>query len=228
MGNPHFSAQTFAFMEKLAANNNREWFSANKENYHHDLRDPFLAVIEAMQGPMADISAHYRADPKPVGGSLFRIYRDARFSKDKSPYKTWAGARFFHARAKQTSAPSFYLHIAPNDCFFGAGIWQPEPDTLKKIRDFLIENPNAWTNATQAKNFQTQFRLGGDSTARPPRGYDANHPLIADIKRKDFVAVRALTHAQVCHEGLVDQLVAGFRTCAPMVDYLCAALELEF
>jgi uncharacterized protein (TIGR02453 family) len=228
MSKPYFSTQTFAFMEALAANNNREWFSAHKEDYHQHVRDPFLALIEAMQTPLAEISSLYRADPKPIGGSLFRIHRDARFSKDKSPYKTWAGARFFHERRKQTAAPSFYLHIAPDDCFLGAGIWQPEADTLKKIRNFFIENPSAWEQATQSKTFRSQLRLGGDSASRPPRGFDAAHPLIEDIKRKDFVAVRSITNAQACHKGLIDQLVAGFKTCAPMVDYLCAALELEF
>jgi uncharacterized protein (TIGR02453 family) len=228
VSNPHFSPQSLQFLLDLAANNRREWFEAHKSDYHSKLRDPFLAVIEAMQDPIAKISSHFRADPKTMGGSLFRIYRDARFSKDKTPYKTWSGARFFHERAKQTAAPSFYLHIAPDDCFFGAGIWQPEPATLKKIRAFLVENPNAWTQATQNKTFRAQFDFGGSSNARPPRGFDPLHPLITDIQRKDFVAFRPLTAAQICHPGLVDQLSAGFATCAPMVDYLCAALELDF
>jgi uncharacterized protein (TIGR02453 family) len=223
-----FSAATLSFLRDLAANNNRDWFALHKGDYEACVRDPFLRLIEAMQPHLAQISPHFRADPKPNGGSLFRIYRDARFSNDKSPYKPWAGARFFHERAKQTPAPSFYLHIAPDDCFVGAGIWHPEPDAQRKIRNFLVENPNSWISATQSPAFSNTMALGGDSAVRAPRGFDAHHPLIADIRRKDFVAFRPLSNEQICHSGLVSQLSAAFIACAHFVDYLCAALELEF
>ncbi len=228
MPNPHFTTESLKFLGDLAENNSRDWFTPRKAQYETLVRDPFLALIEAMQPALAKISPHYRADPKPMGGSLFRLYRDARFSNDKSPYKPWAGARFFHERAKQTAAPSFYLHIAPGDCFIGGGIWHPEPDTQRKIRTFILENPSSWVESTQNTKFKNQFTLGGDTLVRPPRGFDPNHALIADIKRKDFVAVRALTDAQVCHAGLLTQVSTCFASVAPLVDYLCAALELEF
>jgi uncharacterized protein (TIGR02453 family) len=228
MPNPYFTPESLKFLSDLAENNSRDWFTPRKAQYENLVRDPFLALIEAMQPALAKISPHYRADPKPIGGSLFRLYRDARFSNDKSPYKPWAGGRFFHERAKQTAAPSFYLHIAPGDCFIGGGIWHPQPDTQRKIRAFISENPSSWVEATQNTQFKNQFTFGGDTLVRPPRGFDPQHPLITDIKRKDFVAVRALTDAQVCHVGLLTQISTCFAGVAPLVDYLCAALELEF
>ncbi len=228
MSNPHFTPESLQFLSDLSENNSREWFTPRKAQYEALVRDPFLALIEAMQPALAKISPHFRADPKPIGGSLFRLYRDARFSNDKSPYKPWAGARFFHERAKLSPAPSFYLHIAPGNSFVGGGIWHPQPPTQRKIREFILENPSSWVEATQGAQFKSHFSLGGDTLVRPPRGFDANHPLINDIKRKDFVAARPLTDAQVCHSGLLTQVATCSASCAPLIDYLCAALELEF
>lgn len=228
MSTSYFSPRTFDFLRQLAVNNNREWFAAHKSNYEKQVRDPFLKLIEALQPCFASISSHFRADPKANGGSLFRIYRDARFSTDKSPYKPWAGARFFHERGKQLSAPVFYLHIAPNDCFLGAGMWHPEPANLRKIREFVLNNPKSWIEASQNARFQERFKLGGESAKRAPQGFDPNHPLIEDLKRKDFVCGSPLSEELVCSPALLPELVDGYTRCAPMVDYLCAALDLDF
>jgi uncharacterized protein (TIGR02453 family) len=225
---PYFTPHTFTFLRALKRNNNREWFQANKARHEEHVKTPFLRLIADMQGPLAKISTHFRADPKPVGGSLFRIYRDTRFAKDKTPYKTHAGAYFFHARNKQVHAPGFYLHIEPGACFVGAGVWHPDPQAQKRIRDFLVNNPASWTKATQSTAFRKQFELGGESLSRPPRGYDAAHPLIEDLKRKDFVASRALDDDTVLGTGLLREVEKSFAGIAPMVDYLCAALDLEF
>ena len=109
MPNTYFSKATFRFLRDLAANNNRTWFAANKSRYEDTLREPFLRLIADMQAPLAKISTHYRADPRAQGGSLFRIYRDTRFASDKTPYKTWSGARFAHERRRQVEAPSFCI-----------------------------------------------------------------------------------------------------------------------
>jgi uncharacterized protein (TIGR02453 family) len=224
----YFTAQTFKFQRDLARNNNREWFAANKARYEEHLRDPFLRLLSDLQGPVAKLSPHFRAEPKSQGGSLFRIYRDTRFANDKTPYKTWAGARVFHERNRQVHAPSFYMHIQPGNCFVGGGIWHPEPPTLKRIRDFLIDNPSAWTKATRSAAFRKQFELGGDALTRPPRGIDPQHPLIDDLKRKDFVASQAFDDAQALAPDLLRFIERRMHGVAPLVDYLCAALDLEF
>jgi len=224
----YFTPATFKFLRGLARNNNREWFAAHKQDYEDHLRQPFLRLIGDLAGPLRQLNPHYVANPKPVGGSLFRIYRDTRFANDKTPYKTWAGARLFHERRREMPAPSFYLHIAPKDCFAGGGIWQPEPPTLKKIRDFLADNPAAWKRATQSKTFREHFELWGESLTRPPRGYDVQHELIEDLKRKNFAAGAQFGEDVACSPQLLPTVVATYKRLAPMIDYLCAALDLEF
>lgn len=224
----YFSDKTFRFLRALGRNNNRDWFTAHKADYETHLRQPFLRLIADLQPDLAAISPHYRADPRPMGGSLFRIYRDTRFANDKTPYKTWSGARFFHERSKQVPAPSFYLHIAPGDCFVGGGLWHPEPETQRRIRNFMLDNPSGWKAAVQSPAFRRRFELTGGTLVRPPRGFPAEHELIDDIKRKDFVAGAGLDDDIVLGPRLRQSVAAQFKALAPMIDYLCAALELEF
>jgi uncharacterized protein (TIGR02453 family) len=226
--NARFTPATFRFLRELAANNNRPWFQANKARYEDTVRAPFLRLIGEMQAPLANISPHYRADPRAQGGSLFRIHRDARFSKDKRPYKPWAGARFFHERRRELATPSFYLHIEPHGCFVGAGLWHPEGPTLKRLREFLADNPAAWKKAVHGKAFRSRFGFRGESLSRPPRGFDPGHELIGDLKRKSFAAGADFPDRLACSGELVPHLVDGFRRLAPLVDYLCAALDVEF
>ena len=224
----YFSTATFRYLRDLAANNNRTWFAANKERYEDALRQPYLRLIADLQTPLAKISPHYRADPRAQGGSLFRIHRDTRFANDKTPYKTWAGARFGHERRREIEAPSFYMHIQPRDCFAGGGIWHPEPGTLKKIREFLADNPAAWKKAVHGKAFRERFEFWGESLSRPPRGFDPAHELIEDLKRKNYAAGQAFDDTLACSDELLPYLVDTFKRIAPMIDYLCAAVELEF
>ena len=228
MATAYFSNATFKFQRDLARNNNRAWFAANKQRYEDVLRGPFLRLIADLQAPLAKISTHYRADPRPQGGSLFRIHRDTRFASDKTPYKTWAGARFAHERRREIEAPSFYLHVQPRDCFAGGGIWHPGSPTLKKIREFLADNPAAWKKATRGKAFRDRFEFRGEALTRPPRGFDPGHELIADLKRRSFAAVQGIPEALACSDELRPFVVDTFRRIAPMIDYLCAAVELEF
>ena len=223
-----FTAKTFTFLRQLARNNERTWFHAHKADYEAHVRGPMLALITALQPAVAAISLHYRADPRTQGGSLFRIARDTRFAHDKSPYKTWSGARIFHARHRERPAPSFYLHVQPGHCFVGAGVWHPEPAVQRTIREFLVENPGAWERAVHAPAFRRRFAMDGESLVRPPRGFPADHPLIEDIKRKDFVASRHLDDEVLLGAGVVGAIEAELAALAPLVDYLCAALDLEF
>ena len=120
----------FEFLLDLKDNNTRPWFEENKERYRSDVRDPVLDFIAAFAEPLANISPHFRADPRPNGGSLFRIYRDIRFARDKRPYKTNAGAHFRHSAGKNAHAPGFYLHLEPGECFAGCGVWRPDSNAL--------------------------------------------------------------------------------------------------
>jgi uncharacterized protein (TIGR02453 family) len=228
MATTYFSNKTFKFLRALARNNSREWFHEHKADYDTHLRGPFLQLIADLQPDVLAVSEHYRADPKGVGGSLFRIHRDTRFSNDKTPYKTWSGARFSHVRGKQVEAPSFYLHIQLGNCFVGAGLWHPEPESQRRIRQFIFDNPGSWKAAVQAPAFKRKYNMDGESLVRPPRGFPADHELIEDIKRKNFVAMAALEDSVVLGPGLRKAVAAQFAGLAPLVDYLCAALDLEF
>ncbi len=224
----YFTPAAFRFLRALDRNNSREWFTAHKGDYERHLREPFLQFIADMQAPLAKISTHYRADPRKNGGSLFRIHRDTRFSHNKLPYKPWQGSRFFHERRNEIPAPAFYLHLEPGDCFAGGGMWHPEPDALKHIRGFLADNPAAWKRATRSAAFRQQLTFRGEALSRPPRGFDPEHELIDDLKRKSFAAAAELDEALACSSELLPWTVATFKRVAPLVDYLCAAQELEF
>lgn len=228
MRQSYFTPATFRFLRALDRHNERTWFHAHKEDYERHVREPFLRFIGDMQEPLQAISAHYRADPLKNGGSLFRIYRDTRYSHNKLPYKPWQGSRFAHERRREIEAPAFYLHIQPDNCFAGGGMWQPEPDALKRIREFIADNPAAWKRATRSKAFRDRLQLGGESLVRPPRGYDPSHELIDDLKRKSFVAITDFSEELACSDRLLTWTVATFKQAAPLVDYLCAAQELEF
>lgn len=228
MQRTYFTPASFRFLRALDRHNSREWFHANKSKYEKHVREPFLALITDLQSPLAKISPHYRADPRKNGGSLYRIFRDTRFSNNKLPYKTWQGSRFFHERRHEIQAPGFYLHIERGNCFGGGGLWHPEPEALKHIREFIVDNPAAWKKATRGKAFQQDLQLGGASLIRPPRGYDPDHELIDDLKRKDFIASASLDEQLACSDELLPWMVKTFKSVAPLVDYLCAAQELEF
>ncbi len=224
----YFTQQTFRFFKELDANNQRDWFNANKQRYLDFVRDPFLAFIRDVDKDLNKISSHYYGDDRANGGSLFRIYRDIRFSKDKTPYKPWAGARFKHRDSGTQTAPSFYLHIQPGNNFMGCGIWHPSSQVVNRLREFIHNNPRSWKQFKAGKKFQQTFQFGGASLKRAPRGYDPDHPLLEDLKRKDFVVSTRLTNQQVLSGQLKQLFIGHCKTAAPMVDYLCAALDLEF
>lgn len=224
-----FDPELFGFLRELADNNDREWFQDNKARYREVVQEPLLAFIAAFAAPLAEISPAFVADPRPTGGSMFRIYRDTRFSKDKRPYKTHAAAQFRHREGKDVHAPGFYLHLEPGEVFCGAGMWRPDGPTLQRVRDAIVDDPDGWRGAVAAvEGASPAVRRGGDSLKRAPRGYDADHPLVEDLKRKDHVTFCQLSEADVLADDVVDRVAAAFRPTAPYVRFLCEALDLEF
>lgn len=225
----YFTDKSFKFLQALGRNNEREWFHAHKADYDAHVRAPFQALLTDLQPDVMAISAHYRSEPKTVGGSLFRIQRDTRFSNSKQPYKSWQGARIFHERRKQLPAPSFYVHLQHDQCFVGAGLWHPETPTQRKVRQFIVDNPGSWKAAAHAPAFRRRFDMDDrEMLVRTPAGIDKDFAFIDDLRRKNFVAVRALDDAIVCGPRLRQTLVKDLHALAPFVDYLCAAVDLEF
>lgn len=225
----YFTDKSFRFLRRLARHNNRDWFLAHKADYEAHVRGPFQKLLLDLQPVLAEVSAHYRADPKPVGGSLFRIQRDTRFAGDKTPYKSWQGARLFHERRRELPAPSFYLHLQPGNSFVGAGLWHPETATQRRVRQFILDNPGSWKAAAHAPAFRRRYDLeSGEKLVRPPRGFPPEFEFIEDLKQRNFVAVRAIDDATMTGPRLRQALEKDLQALSPFVDYLCAALDLEF
>jgi uncharacterized protein (TIGR02453 family) len=225
----YFSERSLKYMRALAKHNDREWFLTHKQDYELHVRGPFLALLTDLQPALREVSEHYRADPKTVGGSLFRIHRDTRFSNNKAPYKEWQGARLFHARSKEVEAPSFYIHLQPGNCFIAAGLWHPEPETLRRIRHFIVDNPGSWANAAHAKTFRKRFDLDdSEMLVRPPRGYPTDFVHLDDLRRKNHVALRMIDDATMTGPRLLAVLAKDLQQLGPFMDYMCAALDLEF
>jgi len=223
-----FTQATFKFLDELAANNNRAWFEENKPRYEALVREPALDFIEAMDPVLTKLAPNFRAEPRKMGGSLMRVFRDTRFSRDKTPYKTNIGIQFRHALGKDIHAPGFYVHIATDECFFAVGCWHPESDALGKIRDLIAEKPEQWFAARDDKKFAAQWELWGDGLTRPPRGYAADHSAIADIKRKDFVGLASLSLAETTGTGLVKLAGKRFAAATPFMQFLCEALNVPY
>ena len=223
-----FEQSFFDFFAELSVNNNREWFQANKTRYENRVVTPILNFIQAAQAPMAAVSNHIEAIPKRVGGSMFRIYKDVRFSKDKSPYKTHGAMQFRHEMGKDVHAPGFYVHLGVGEVFLGAGIWRPAADALKKIRCAIRDHGDQWRAITAEAAFGDRFRMAGESLKRPPKGFPADHPLIEDIKRKDFIAIHEMSVADFLKPDILDKVIDHFSLSGPLMKFLCDALGVPF
>jgi len=225
---PIYTRDTLRFLKQLEANNERTWFAANKHRYEALVLEPSLAFIEAMAPRIERLSKHFLAVPKRTGGSLLRVYRDARFAHNKTPYKTNIGVQFRHERGRDVHAPGYYVHVEPGACFLGAGIWRPEPAALHAIRARVAAQPEEWRKAFTRGSFTAHFELSGDRLLRPPRGFDATAPNVEDLKRKDFIAISRLGDGDVLGGEFPALVAARFKAAAPLMAFLCAALELPY
>ncbi len=223
-----FSNDTLAFLHELQANNNRAWFNANKSRYEALVREPALRFIEDIRAPVAGISKQFDVVAKRTGGSLMRVHRDTRFSKDKTPYKTNIGIQFRHKAGKDVHAPGFYVHIGTDAVFLGAGIWHPDSPTLAKIRNGIADNPAHWQKLLKTKRFRNNFELTGAALSQPPRGYRKDHPLVEDLKRTDFIAVHYLDAPQIVDAEFAGRVAKKFNIAAPFVRFLCNAIDLPY
>ncbi|QDT00432.1 DUF2461 domain-containing protein [Adhaeretor mobilis] len=225
---PGFPLDLLKFFDQLSKNNNRDWFAKHKPRYEESVLVPAMAFVEAMAAPLAKISPHFIAVPKRQGGSIMRIYRDVRFGKDKRPYKTNLGIHFRHEKGKDVHAPGFYSHIDNDEAFLGAGIWNPDGPTLRKIRRAIDKQSAEWRKTKSSAALKKRWELSGESLKRPPQGYTVEHPLIEDIKRKDHIAVAKLDYDTVLSADVVKETATAFRASRGYVAFLCEAIGLKF
>jgi uncharacterized protein (TIGR02453 family) len=218
--------RTFRFLKELAAHNDRDWFQAHKERYVADVRDPLLRFVEDFAPRLAKISKNMVADPRPLGGSLFRIHRDTRFSKDKSPYKTHAAMSFRHADGRDVHGPVFYLHLAPGSVFAAAGLWHPPADAVAQVRAAILAQPARWKRVLAARGLVLD--AAHDALKRPPRGVDPEHPFVADLMRRSFTASTSFTERDACAPDFAARFAKACREKAPLVEFLANAVGLPW
>ncbi|HVM43893.1 MAG TPA: DUF2461 domain-containing protein [Gemmatimonadales bacterium] len=228
-----FTPASLTFLRGLARNNRRDWFEAHRADYETAILRPMREFVEEMDVRLARLAPEIVGDPKR---SLFRIYRDVRFSKDKSPYKTHAACWFFHRdathRVGQEShggGAGFYFHVQPGGCLDAGGIWMPPREALGKIRDAMATKPAAFTRVVSAPATVRRFgALDEDAVlTRVPRGYDPDHPAAKWLRYQSFTLGRALSDAQVTSARLPALVAEDFAAMLPLVRWLNASLGLK-
>lgn len=223
-----FPEEMFRFLADLAGNNNREWFSNNKDRYENFVVEPVTRFIDAVGQFLPAISDAYVADTRRNGGSMFRIYRDTRFSKDKRPYKENIGCQFRHSAGRNAHTPGFYVHLAPGEVFFGGGIWKPDSNALDKIRNRIAENPEQWSGVINDTAFSNCFgTLQGESLKRLPRGFDPDNPHVEDLKRKSFIAFRHTSPDSALTPAFINEVAKAFTAAMPLMRFITSALEIR-
>ena len=227
----YFTRGVFEFLEELEENNNKEWWEANKDRYITTIREPALDFVEDFGEKLTTISPHFKADTRVNGGSLMRPYRDVRFSKDKTPYKTNVGIQFRHERGKDVHAPGFYLHLQPGENFAGVGLWSPETKIARAIRQGINDDPARWKKVAHAKTFTDTWSIAGhddDYLKRVPKELDPAHPYPDDLRLKSFTAGRRLTQASVTSDKFADELLGAYKKAAGYTEFLCDAIGVGF
>jgi uncharacterized protein (TIGR02453 family) len=218
----YFTAELFQFLSRLKRNNKRDWFQSHQAEWETQVRQPVLRFITDFAAPLREISPHLVADPRPSRGSMFRVYRDTRFSHDKRPYKTHVAMRFSH-RGKDVHSPGFYLHLEPGVSFAASGLWHPEPATLLKVRNAIVARPKEWRAVRELLNWDDAGKL-----RRPPRGFPADHEFVEDLKLRDLGTALNFSDKQVCGPTFLPTFVAACRTMSPVAAFLSSAVELKF
>ena len=223
----HFTPALFTFRAELRLHNDRDWFERNRERYLRDVRDPMLRFVSDVGPVLKKIAPRLVADPRPVGGSLFRLHRDTRFSPDKSPYKTNVAAHFRHEEGRDVHGPGCYLSLEPGEVAVGGGVWHPDADALRRIRRSIHEQPGSWKRAAGTPAMK-RLAWWGDSLARMPRGFPDDHPLAEMLRRKDFAAGVDLGEREALAPGFLDRCADVYRALVPTMKLLARAQGLPW
>ena len=228
-----FSSRTLRFLRDLSRHNERPWFETHRADYEAAVKEPLHEFVEEMDVRLARIAPEIVGVPKT---SVFRIYRDIRFSNDKSPYKTHASCWFFHrdgsrsvGREAAGGGAGFYFQIAPGQSFMGGGMWRPAREGLAKIRDAIAENPVRFAKIVNDKRVVRRFKglTEEDMLKRVPRGYGPDHPAAKWLRFQSFTLGRDLTDAQAVSAKLPALLEADYRLIVPLVRFINGALGLK-
>jgi len=225
-----FRPAAFTFLRDLSRNNDKLWFEEHREVYEREVREPMRRLVAALDARLATIAPEIVGDPKR---SMFRIYRDVRFSKNKAPFKTNAGAWLYHRDAGRKvgtmgegGGAGFYFHIDPTTCFVAGGMWMPARPALNRIREVIAGQPKALARLTSAPAFRKRFgELSQEmKLRRVPQGFPADHPAAEWLKLQSFTVRALIERSVVTSPRLVDRLCRDFALLVPLVRWLNRAL----
>lgn len=229
---PYFTRATLTFFRGLARRNERPWFEAHRADYASHVKEPMRAFVEEMDVRIGGFAPEIVGDPVR---SVFRIYRDVRFSKDKSPYKTHAGCWFYHrdgrskvGREAEGGGAGFYFQVAPGDSYAGGGIWMPPRGALNRLRAAIAADPVGFERAANGPKMRRRFGGLGEEAAlkRMPRGYAADHPAARWLRLESFIVGRTYTDAQATSARLTSLVAADFEAMLPLVRWINGVLRL--
>lgn len=219
-----FPQEGIEFMKRLKRNNNRPWFEKHKPDYESFVKTPMQSLIVALRPHFERFAPEFDINPKR---SIFRIYRDVRFSKDKTPYKTHVAAHFvLRGKPKGVEGSGYYLHIEPGELFLGGGLYMPDGDQLKKIRRAIADKPEQFLSIVQHQRFKKIFgKLDGAKLQRVPKGYEPDHAMAEWLKYKQFFVGVEWPASKCLKEKFVPEIVSVFEAATPLVRFLNEAVS---
>lgn len=216
------SSSSLQFLRDLKENNNRPWFNENKSRYQ-EAQAEMAALAESL---IERMNGHDELEPVTGKKSLFRIYRDVRFSKDKSPYKTHLSGSL--VRATKWRRGGYYFHVEPGASFIGGGFWAPNKEDLLRIRQEIAMDAEPLRKIITAPSFIETFdKLEGDQLKTAPKGFDRDHPDIDLLRYKQFLLSSSFTDKEVCSNDFVDKMNAAFQNMRPFFDFMSDVLTTD-
>jgi len=224
---PWFTPALFTFLAELRLHNDRDWFERNRERYLRDVRDPMLRFVADVGPVLKRVAPRLVADPRPVGGSMFRIHRDTRFSRDKTPYKTNVAASFRHEDGRDVHGPGLYVSLGPGEVEVGGGVWHPEAEPLRLIRRSVVGRAAAWRRALAAPGMD-RLTWWGEVLTRAPRGFPDEHPHRELLRRKDFAAGAELSERDALAPDFLERCAEVWRAVGPAMKLMAEAVELRW
>ncbi len=213
-----FPAEALQFFRDLEKNNDRDWFKARKSVFDQSVKGPMTELVLALGQDFEQFAPGYLTDPKKA---IYRIYRDTRFSSDKTPYKTHIAASFNHKSLVRHAAAGFYFHLSPKELLVGGGVYMPGSQELLAIRRHIAADPAAYRKIESNRTFKRYFgEVVGARLKRPPKGFDPDHPAIETLKQKQFLASDRLDPKLALSPKLLAELSRRFKALAPFIEYL--------
>lgn len=214
----HFSPEALKFLRGLARNNNREWFDAHKQVYENQVKSPMLSLIGEINGDFANFAPEYI---RPAQKAMFRIYRDTRFSPNKTPYKQHVSAWFAHQGFEKKSGGGFYFHLSGKEFVVAAGVYMPDREQLLAIRNYLLEHYEEFRKLSKgSRGRRGMAEFDGMRLSRPPKGFPKNHPAMDLIAQKQWGVSASLPPEIALHPNLRKEIVARFQAASPLIEFL--------